>query len=314
MRSVVLLLAKNDEALQVKHDSGELPESFEESYETRNERAREDLRSIGRNRGHQRPEVISFNSDTDDRENLVNAIVERIETVRSGHGNRIEEIGAAVSALAQEAIEVGVTKVYAQVHDRLRTVNVASLRPAVNRPFERLISAVRGLHPRTVWASVVRQGSWINLDVYHYLGVGLATEAEKRSRPQVNELEAALGRMLASDEFAPVHEFLKEAFKSVGDWHNEFIQSAGRLGKDAFRPALKEASQLWSTCAAQYGTGRGFREPVAGYLQTWFNDAGQAEVFELVEAALAEQWSTVFVKNVERLITSVRPVAEPAMK
>jgi transcriptional regulator with XRE-family HTH domain len=309
MRSMVLLLAKNEEALQVEH-----AETVEDGYETRNERARDDLRRIGRDGGHQRPEVVSFNSDSDDPANLVEAVIGRVEAARSARRKRIEEIGAAVTVLAQEAIEVGVAKVYAHVHDRLRVVNVAKLAPSGSRPFERLISAIRTLHPRTVWASVVRHGSWVYLDVYHYLGVGLAAEAEKRSRPQVNELELALHRMLASDDFAPVHEFLKEAIRSVGDWHHEFVQSAARLGKDAFRPALKEATQLWSTCADQYGTGRGFREPVAGYLQQWFNDARQADVFEMVEAGLADQWSTIFVTNVQKLVTSVRPLTEPPMK
>ena len=32
-RSVMFVLPKNDEALQVKHDSGEMPEDFEEGYE-----------------------------------------------------------------------------------------------------------------------------------------------------------------------------------------------------------------------------------------------------------------------------------------
>ena len=313
-RSIVLLLAKNDEALQVNHDSGEPPESFDEGYEIRNERAREDLRRIGGNSGRQRPEVVSFNSDTDDPTNLVEALIGRITNVRSAHERRVAEIGGAVSALARETLLVGVAKVYAEVHRRLRLVNVSTLGPTVNPPFERLIAAVRELHPRTVWASVVRQGSWMNLDVYHYLGMGVAADAEKRSRPQVSEVEAALGRMLASDEFAPVHEFLKEAIKSVGYWQNDFIQNCSGLGRDAFRPALKEAADLWSTCAAEYGTGCGFRAPVAAHLLRWFRDPGQSELLELVEAALAEQWCTRFVKNVDKLIASVQPLGEAVSK
>ena len=254
--SVVLLLAKNDEAMQVRHDSGEPLESVEEGYQIRNERARDDLRRIARSAARPQPEVISFNSDTDDPNRLLDALIDRIKHVRSSHADRIEGLCGGVATLAEEATQVGVSVIYAKVYRQLQAVSVTKLRPSTGRPYERLISMVRQLHPRTVWASVVRQGSWINLDVYHYLGMGVAAEAERRTRPLVNELEAALGRMLASDEFLPVHQFLKEAIKSVGDWHSDFVQSAARLGKDAFRPPLKEATQLWSACAGLYGMPR----------------------------------------------------------
>ena len=173
-------------------------------------------------------------------------------------------------------------------------------------PFERLVSAIADLlHPRTVWASVVRQGSWINLDVYHYLGIGLAADAQERCKLQVLQFEATLGRMLADDDFAPVHGFLKEALKSIGYWRDEFLQASARLGKDAFRPALKGALPLWNKCVAEYGRGYGFRHRVATHFRAWFEDSEQSSLLELVEADLAEQWSTCFVKNVDRLVGSL---------
>jgi hypothetical protein len=156
----------------------------------------------------------------------------------------------------------------------------------------------------------VRQGSWINLDVYHYLGTGVAADAQERSRVQVLELEAALGRMLADDDFALVHDFLKEAVKSVGYWRDEFLQSASRLGRDAFRPALKEAMPLWNACAGEYGRGYGFRNRVATHFREWSEDSGQRGVLELVETAMVEQWSVCFVANVEKLVASLRPAPE----
>jgi hypothetical protein len=148
------------------------------------------------------------------------------------------------------------------------------------------------------------------LGTYHYIGTGVATDAQERSRVQVLELEATLGRMLADDDFAPVHEFLKEAVKSVGYWRDEFLQTAARLGRDSFRPALKEAMPLWNACAAEYGRGYGFRDRVAAHFQHWFDDPAQSGVLELVETALAEQWSSCFAANVEKLVASLRPARE----
>jgi transcriptional regulator with XRE-family HTH domain len=304
-RTTILVLPKNDEALQVKHDSGEMPESFEEGYEIKADKVRDALRKIGRDG----LPVVMYNSETDDADGLANTLLQRIEAVRATHVKRIEETVRAVDGLAEEAYRVGVAQVHAAVYEQLRGISAMALATSAVRPFEKLISAIRNLHPRTVWASVVRQGTWGNLDVYHYLGTGVAMDAQERCRLQVLELEAALGRMLADDAFAPVHGFLKEAVKSVGYWRDEFVQSAARLGKDSFRPALKEAITLWNSCAAEYGRGYGFRDRVAGHFQRWFEDPAQLAVFELVESALIDQWSVCFLANLEKLLASVRPQA-----
>jgi transcriptional regulator with XRE-family HTH domain len=306
-RSVVLVLPKNDEALQVKHDSGEMPEDFEEGYEIKADKIRDALRKIGRDAGRDGLPILTYNADTDDPEWLIESLVSRIEALRATHTRRIEETARAVDGLAEEAFKSGMAQVYERVYKQLSVIDVGALARSAGRPFEKLISAIRNLHPRTVWASVVRQGSWINLDAYHYIGTGVAADAQERSRVQALELEATLGRMLADDDFAPVHEFLKEAVKSVGYWRNEFLQSATRLGKDSFRPALKAAMPLWNVCAAEYGRGYGFRDRVAAHFQDWFDDPAQTGVFELVETALAEQWSSCFAANVDKLVASMRP-------
>ena len=209
--------------------------------------------------------------------------------------------------------ESGLAEIHAKVYEQLEVIKVVRLSPPVRPPFEKLISAVRNVHPRTVWASVVRQGSWNNLDVYHYLGTGVAADAQERCRAHVLELEAALGRMLADNDLAQVHEFLKEAIKSVGYWRDEFLQAVARLGKDAFRPALKGVMPLWNACASEYGRGYGFRDRVAGHFRTWFDDPAQTGILELVEAGVVEQWARCFVDNVEKLVASVRPTVEPAL-
>ena len=146
--------------------------------------------------------------------------------------------------------------------------------------------------------------------MYHYLGIGVAIDAQERCKVQVLELEAALGRMLADDELVPVHGFLKEALKSIGYWRDEFLQTAARLGKDSFRPALREAVGFWKACADEYGRGYGFRDRVAQHFQKWFEHSGQIGVFESLESALSEQWSICVAANVEKLVASVRPAGE----
>ena len=119
----------------------------------------------------------------------------------------------------------------------------------------------------------------------------------------------AMARVLAENPAAQA-AFLKEALKSVGYWRDEFLQTATRLGRDAFRPALKEAISLWKACADEYRRGYGFRDRVAQHFQGWVQNSQQAGVFESLESALAEQWSISVVANVDKLVTSVRPAGE----
>jgi hypothetical protein len=305
-RSVILLLPKNDDALQVQHDSGDPPETAEEGYEIKADKVRSDLRKIA-SIGHSGFPVIAYNSDADDAEALTTTLIERIEAVRNSHVARIQETVRAAEALEEDVHKTSVALIYARVHDQLRTIRARTLSNRTVAPFEKLISAIPRLHQRTVWASVVRQGSWMNLDVYHYLGTGLEADAQERCRVHVLEFEAALGRMLADDDFTPVHAFLKEALKSVGHWRDEFLQAALRLGRDAFRPALKGAIPLWNACAAEYGRGYGFRDRVAAHLRAWFEDPAQNGILELLEAGLAEQWSACFATNAEKLVESLQP-------
>jgi len=153
-RTTILVLPKNDEALQVKHDSGELPESFDEGYEIKADKVRDTLRRIGRDG----LPVVMYNSETDDSDGLASVLLQRVEGVRAAHVKRIEETVRAIDGLAAEAYRAGVAQVHAAVYDQLRGVSATKLRAPAVRPFEKLIAAIRNLHPRTVWASIVRQG------------------------------------------------------------------------------------------------------------------------------------------------------------
>jgi hypothetical protein len=86
--------------------------------------------------------------------------------MRSTHAARIEETASAMVTLAEDAYKASVAQIYARVHGELRSIDARKLSGQTTAPFERLIAAIARLHQRTVWASVVRQGSWGNLDVY----------------------------------------------------------------------------------------------------------------------------------------------------
>ena len=62
-KSLILLLPKNDDAIEVKHDSGELADSSDEGYEIKADKVRDAIRKLGRyDIGRDGFPVIAFNS------------------------------------------------------------------------------------------------------------------------------------------------------------------------------------------------------------------------------------------------------------
>ena len=73
---------------------------------------------------------------------------------------------------------------------------------------------------------------------------------------------------------------------------------------------VRDRKELIGEQNTKYGRGYGFRDRVAAHFENWFDDPAQSGVLEPVEAALAEQWSSCFAANVEKLVASMRPGRE----
>ena len=82
----------------------------------------------------------------------------------------------------------------------------------------------------------------MNLNVYHYLGTGVAADAQERSRVQVLELEAALGRMLADDEFALLANSSKKRLRASAIGVMSFSKPLQGWAEMRF------ARRLWQLC------------------------------------------------------------------
>jgi hypothetical protein len=302
MRSVILVLPQNDQALDALNDSGDRPESYEEGYENKRDKVRTRLHQCG----YPRVPELMFNADTDEPQELLKAVLDRIDELRRKHAERIAETADTVNELFEETAQAAVARVYPKVYAPLNTLyNKFQVFPGTRvRPHTRLVAAIESAHPRTVWASVRRQGSWYNLDFYHHLGIGVNTQAQEHYQGPFHELGSALGLLLADDDVKPVRGFLKEAIKNVEHCRGEFLAAASKLGNDAFRPALKEARSLWESCSSECG--RGYRSRVAGHVREWFERPDQAAILEFIESRLGELWRTWFLDNLHTLVNSSR--------
>jgi hypothetical protein len=152
------------------------------------------------------------------------------------------------------------------------------------------LTAIRSLHPSTVWATTRRSGSWSGLDVYFYLGAGAEADAKLRSDGPLAGLEEIIPNMLGDQDLSPVHRFLGQLLSAVEVWRDRFLENARRAGEYTYRPALEDAGALWSECESLYGRGLPFRLEVAQRVQTWFEDDDRDHLHQQLENRTSELW------------------------
>jgi hypothetical protein len=173
-----------------------------------------------------------------------------------------------------------------------------------------LIAAVELLNARTVWATTRRQGRWQNLNVYYYLGTGASADAKRRARPIFQELQGILGNMLEDPEFETAHEFIHEVGNKAEEWQQEFFEAVREVGQETFRPALTDATQLWSDCENRWGSGDVYRPFVAAQMREWFE--GEIKLHRALEAKIRLVWRSKVLYPLRQLCNEAAAETEEA--
>ncbi len=164
-----------------------------------------------------------------------------------------------------------------------------------------LYSALQTAHARTVWATTRRRGSWYNLDVFYYLGAGAASEAKRRSDPAFGALNGLLENMLGDFEFETARGFVGEVQVQAGEWREKFIQATRHAGEETFRPALQDASDLWSKCEIRWGRGPGYRKDVAEAMRDWFAEPARDHLHRALEVRVKTAWESEVLQPLRAL-------------
>jgi transcriptional regulator with XRE-family HTH domain len=305
-RCVGLALAHDGEARKMKDDEG-FVETVLEGYELKIDQAKAKFRSWGCD---QVP-VQVYNANSDDSGGVVDFLTSKIKGLRHSHVQRISQISLELDHLIRDHENTMLAKAQNEVLRRL-SIFVKQHQTLPQRTevvHSRLSQALRSEHPRSVWATIRRQGSWPVLDFYFYLGVGVAIDANKRSAPVLSGLEELVNNMLGDTSLLPAHGFLRQLKENLKTWQNQFVEELTRIGESTFKPGLKNASELWQTCAERYGQGSGYRDDVAEHVKLWFEQPGQSQLHDLLEDHVVKSWGRLVLTQLEKLclLVSDRP-------
>ena len=299
-RLSLLLLPQSNEAEGMKYDNGEEVETVEDGYNLKKEVIKTDLRSIGAGN----IPVYCFNSASDDPRQFNAFIASQIVNLREGKIRRISATSKAVDYLIEHQEEEQVRAVRREVSRSLKIFldRHLSLPEQKWNVHSYLIKEINNSHPRTVWASMRRQGFWSDLNIYFILGRGARGEAYKAINSTRSKLIGILENMLGNPDMEPSHIFLNELISNWNLWCDDFLKDAEDIGREIFRTSLREGD-IYPKCAQIYGQGIPFRSEVVRNLKRWFEAPEQEHLYSLLETRISDAWQ-------ERVMEQLRNLAD----
>jgi transcriptional regulator with XRE-family HTH domain len=301
-RVAILVLARSEEVMDTQDDAGDRAENAEDGYRIKGDQVRWALSKL---KGAKDVPVLFFDVLNDDHQTVADKIATVIEGMRQVQAQRIGEAGSAIDELIKRYGEDQTRHAQEEVRRRLRIfieqhLELGAIGKKVHRPF---ISALRGTHARTVWATTRRNGSWSGLDAYHWLGVGTAEDGQSRSQPVLAGIDELLTNMLGDQTLEPARDYLNEIRRTIPTWREDFLKDGTASGREIFRAELFLDDGVWADCVGYWGRGSGYRDRVAYRLEEWFDSHGhlQAAIEKRVQAA----WRKAFLTPLATLCTSL---------
>jgi transcriptional regulator with XRE-family HTH domain len=300
-RVAVLVLPHPGDAQGVTDDSGQTVESDSDGYELKRDQVTATLKSLGA----ANVSVLMFNALADTPGALAGQFVDLVRGMRTRYVERIDMLAKAVAHLFKNYEQHAAELVRAEVNKRLRTFlkRHESLPQPRQQAHDFLLSQLVTVHASSVWATTRRQGAWYNLDMYHCLGFGTATEAKRRSMQFFEGLEAIVTNMLDAADLAVAHPFLDEVLVKLGEWKEAFLESVHQAGAEAFRPALQAETALWANAESVWGQGGGYRTDVAGLFKRWFLSADHEGLHKALEKRVKAAWKSEVIERLQAVCT-----------
>jgi len=160
------------------------------------------------------------------------------------------------------------------------------------RPDNGLTSDIEDAHPRTLWASIRREGNWSNFDYYYHLGYATRQLVANTAGVRVRDLKANITVLAARPDYSEAQAFLRQLAEHVDNAVEQFTRQAQLVGQTIYRDALRNAA-YWAQCESVYGSGRSFRRVVSNQTRDKFNEELIVELHRRLNEEIRRGWATL---------------------
>lgn len=294
----ILALPRPGEALNMK-DNGYSVQTAVEGYELKAEEVVLKLHPLGLTK----LPVVFFNAAEDAPDTLRSFILERIEAVREFHRNSLREIIGGANALLLNYEKEQAREVMRQAAHSLKTWlshNAELTTPPTRRVHESLLSATRSAHWRTIYASVVRNGEWQNLDYAHQLSHGARRIATQIAEPKLKGFKQIAENLLNDDQLADAHDLVRQTVRVLEDGFDNMVRKVQLVGESIHADEMGVDAEFWRACARE--SGRGYRDRINSRNQAWFEEQHHGESDARVVEVIRENWGEA-IESVRELLT-----------
>lgn len=285
----LVALPRPGEALAMK-DNGYPAQSDAEGYELKNEEVVLKLSHMGL----AALPVLFFNSADDAPDMLRSFLIDRIRHVQDVQRESLREIVRGAKMLLQNYEEEQSKGVLVAASRRLSVwlANNSDLsKTASGHVEDSLLSAITIAHHRTIYAAVVRDGSWHNLDYAHQLSHGARRMATQLTEPKLTGFRSIADNLLEDEQFSDAHDLVRQTVRVLEDGFDSIVRKAQLVGQSIYSDELSKDSNFWTECAQQWGLGGGYRDRINTRSKNWFRTQGHNEADARVLQMIEDNWN-----------------------
>lgn len=287
--AAILVLPRPGEAVAMK-DNGVLVETAEEGYDLKAEEM--DLRLSPLGVGPLPSKF--FNSADEEPDDLRAFLKARIRAIQTVHRQELREIIAGAQALLLNYEKEQSQEVMRTAARHLITWldhNEALQPPANRRVRDSLVEATRKAHVKTIYAAVIRDGEWSNLDYSHQLSHGARRIATAMAEPKLRSFQSVATNLLNDDQFADAHDLVRQTMRALDAGFDALVRKTQLVGQSIFADEMQPDAEFWRLCYREWGRGRGYRERMAQRNSAWFDAEDQPSADSRVIDIVRTDWT-----------------------
>ncbi len=299
--AAIVVLPRPGEALAMK-DNGYPAQTASEGYELKAEEVQLKLHPIGL----PRIPLQFFNAAEDDPEVLRHFLLDRINAVQESHRNSLREILSGANALLLDYEKEQTREVQMAAARSLTTWldhNADLSMQSSSRIHDSLISEIRTAHPRTVYATVAREGQWYKLDYAHELSHGARQIATNVLEPKLNGFRAIASNLLNDEQFADAADLVRQTVRLLENGFDNIVRKTHLVGQSIHADEMKSDAIFWQNCGKEWGQGGGYRDRINRHNRTWFEKSNGGNADERVIQLIIESWTNV-IASIRALLGS----------